>query len=131
MFKDPKNSKPENSKEQNKISAGTIVTGDIKAKGSFRIEGTLEGNLITAGKVVISQAGIINGKLECEQADIEGKISGNLNVSGILSLRSSAVIDGEVEAGKLAIEPGATFNATCQMNGGVKSLKKKNEKQSA
>lgn len=131
MFSDQKKSKSENTKEQNRIAAGTSITGDITAKGGFRIEGALEGNLKTAGKVVISEGGYLKGQLECEHADIEGKINGNLKVAGTLSLRSSAVIEGEVIAGKLAIEPGATFNATCQMNGSVKSLNKKDEKRSA
>lgn len=115
--------------EQNKIAAGTKITGDITAKGSFRIEGCLKGSLITTGKVVISKNGNIEGTLECENADIEGNFNGKLTVSGVLSLKSSAIVDGEVVAGKLAVEPGANFNATCQMRGTMKSIK--NEKQSA
>lgn len=124
-------SNAEITKEQNRIAAGTVITGDISGKGGFRIEGTLEGNLKTPGKVVIGESGLINGSLDCEHADIEGKVSGNVVVKGILSLRNSAVIDGEVTTGKLAIEPGANFNATCKMDGGVKSIKKKDEKKSA
>ncbi len=133
MFSEQKKtkSKKETNQEQNRIAAGTEITGDISGKGAFRIEGTLEGNLKTAGKVVISQSGLLNGSLECESADVEGRITGNIKVSEILSLRSTAVLDGEVEAGKLNIETGATFNAKCQMEGGVKKLKNKNEKQSA
>ncbi len=116
------------SREQNRISAGTVLTGDIEAKGGFRIEGTLNGNLKTAGKVVISKGGHINGSLNCQNADFEGKFSGKLNVAETLTLRSTAVIDGEVVIGKLAIEPGATFNASCEMKGAVKTLKK-NEQQ--
>lgn len=124
-------SSTETSKEQNRIAAGTLITGDISGKGAFRIDGTLEGNLKTAGKVVIGGSGLINGSLDCEHADIEGKVSGNVVVKGSLSLRNSAVIDGEVFTGKLAVEPGANFNATCKMDGGVKSIKKKDEKKSA
>lgn len=117
------------SKEQNRISAGTVITGDILAKGGFRIEGTLKGNLKTEGKVVISKGGHINGSLTCLNADFEGKFSGKLTVAETLTLRATAVIEGEVIAGKLAIEPGATFNATCEMNGRVKTLKKDEQKQ--
>ena len=113
----------ETNKEQNRISSGTILTGDIEAKGGFRIEGTLRGNLKTEGKVVISKGGHIKGDLICQSADFEGTFDGNLNVEEILTLRATSVIDGEVTAGKLAIEPGATFNATCSMKGAVKSLK--------
>ena len=117
------------SNEQNKIAAGTKITGDITAKGAFRIEGFLKGTLVTTGKVVISKNGNIDGILECENADVEGSFNGKLKVSGILSLKSTATVDGEVVAGKLAVEPGANFNATCQMRGAMKSVK--NEKQSA
>ena len=115
------------SKEQNRISAGTVITGDILAKGGFRIEGTLKGSLKTEGKVVISKGGFINGSLNCQNADFEGKFSGKLTVAETLTLRTTAVIEGEVIAGKLAIEPGAIFNASCEMKGMVKSLKKEGE----
>ena len=125
MFSKEKTSKPslEISKEQNKIAAGTRITGDIEAKGALRIDGSIEGTVKTPGKVVIGKEGKVKGSLECENADIEGKFIGNLTVSGTLSLRSSAVIDGEVVASKLAVEPGATFNASCSMKGAIKSLK--------
>lgn len=112
----------ENTKEQNRISAGTVITGDIVAKGGFRVEGTIRGTVTTAGKVVISKGGLIDGSLTCQNADFEGKFSGKLIVQETLTLRSSAFIEGEVTAGKLAVEPGATFNATCEMKGTVKTL---------
>jgi cytoskeletal protein CcmA (bactofilin family) len=129
MFTNKEKSKPtsEVSKEQNRISAGTIITGDIQAKGGFRIEGTLKGTLKTSGKVVISKGGLINGNLICQNADFEGNFSGKLTVSETLTLRATSVIEGEVIAGKLAIEPGASFNASCEMKGAVKSLKKESE----
>ncbi|HET8809564.1 MAG TPA: polymer-forming cytoskeletal protein [Flavobacteriaceae bacterium] len=111
-------------KEQNKIAQGTKIVGDIVAKGCFRIEGTLEGTLKTPNKIVVGKTGFIDGKIECESADFEGKFSGDLIVSETLTLRSTALIEGEVSTGKLAIEPGATFNASCIMKGsGLKSIK--------
>ncbi len=125
MFNSPTKSKEkaETNREQNRISSGTVITGDIEAKGGFRIEGTLIGNLATSGKVVISKGGFIKGDLACQNADFEGNFDGKLNVEETLSLRSSSVVDGEVNAGKLSIEPGASFNATCTMKGAVKTLK--------
>ncbi|MFO7720232.1 MAG: polymer-forming cytoskeletal protein [Gillisia sp.] len=130
MFSNQKKSKftPEISKEQNRISSGTVITGDIVAKGGFRIEGTLKGTLKTTGKVVISKGGFIQGNLDCQIADFEGKFSGKLVVQETLTLRSSAVIEGEVIAGKLSIEPGAAFNASCEMKGALKNIKKDEQK---
>ena len=69
------------------------------------------------GKVVIGKDGYIHGKVECVNADIEGSFNGELLVSDLLSLKSSAVIEGTVAVTKLAVEPGATFNASCTMKG--------------
>ena len=112
----------ETSTQQNIIAQGTKIVGDIASKGPFRIDGTVEGNVKTSGKVVIGKSGFIKGTLQGENADFEGKFSGKLILSGTLSLKSSAHIEGEVHTSKLAVEPGATFNATCSMKGTVKAL---------
>ncbi len=131
MFSDTKKGKmtTDNTSQQNLIAQGTTIVGDITSKGAFRIDGTLQGTLKTTGKVVVGKAGTIKGTLEGVNADFEGKFSGKLKLSGTLSLKSSAHIEGEVEVGKLAVEPGATFNAVCSMKGAVKELNKGEQQQ--
>lgn len=125
MFSENKKGKGMNDtvSQQNIIAQNTKITGDLSSDGPFRIDGTIEGNLKTPGKVVVGKKGFINGTLEGTNADFEGRFSGKLILSGTLSLKSSALIEGEVVVGKLAVEPGATFNATCSMKGSVKELK--------
>ena len=131
MFSDNKKGKmtTDNTSQQNLIAQGTTIVGDITSKGAFRIDGTLQGTLKTPGKVVVGKSGVINGTLEGANADFEGKFSGKLKLSGTLSLKSSAHIEGEVEVGKLAVEPGATFNAVCSMKGAIKELNKGEQQQ--
>lgn len=112
----------ETSTQQNIIAQGTKIVGDIASQGPFRIDGTVEGNIKTSGKVVVGKSGFIKGTLQGENADFEGKFSGKLILSGTLSLKGTAHIEGEVHVNKLAVEPGATFNATCSMKGTVKAL---------
>lgn len=121
MFSD-KNKKPDFSKEQNKIAQGTILKGDIESEGSFRIEGELIGNLKIKGKVVIGESGVVDGEVICENADIEGTFKGTLKVNSCLNLKGTAHISGEVITDQLIVEAGASFNATCQMSGAVKTL---------
>tara|TARA_B100000508_G_C11430732_1_gene263235 strand:+ start:156 stop:620 length:465 start_codon:yes stop_codon:yes gene_type:complete len=121
MFSDKKEKKSmEPSSSQNRINEGTTLKGDIVSEGFFRIDGKVEGNISKPSKVVLGKSGSINGKLICEHADIEGHFEGKLEVSGTLTLKSTAHIEGEVIVGKLAVEPGATFNATCSMQGAKK-----------
>ena len=118
MFSEKKDKKiMEPSASQNRINEGTQLKGDIISTGFFRIDGKVEGSISNPSKIVLGKAGVIIGKLTCENADIEGKFEGNLDVSGTLTLKSSAHIEGEVIVGKLAVEPGATFNASCSMKG--------------
>jgi cytoskeletal protein CcmA (bactofilin family) len=120
MFSDKKEKKKglEPSAAQNRINEGTKLKGDISSTGFFRIDGSVEGNVKTPSKVVLGKLGVIIGTLSCESADIEGKFEGNLQVSGTLTLRSTAIVDGDVIVGKLAVEPGATLNASCIMQDG-------------
>lgn len=108
--------------QRNVISKATEIVGDISSDGDFRIDGKVEGNVKTKGRLIIGKEGVISGTVDCANADIEGKISGKLTCSGTLSLKVSAIIEGEVFLEKLAVEPGATFNANCNMKG-VKALK--------
>lgn len=114
--------------ERNIIGKNTQINGDIISEGDFRIDGTLDGTIKTNGRVIIGEAGFIKGKVECVNADIEGKFSGELIVSNTLTVKTSANINGNVVVGKLSVEPGASFNATCAMKGAVKELNKNEQK---
>jgi cytoskeletal protein CcmA (bactofilin family) len=124
MFSENKKEKQmaEGTSNQNFIAKGTKLVGDFSSQGDLRIDGTIEGNIKTSGKVVVGKSGLIKGTLNGTDAYFEGKFSGKLTLSGTLTLKASAHIEGEVVASKLAVEPGATFNVTCVMKGTVKEM---------
>jgi cytoskeletal protein CcmA (bactofilin family) len=99
----------------NLVGSGTEINGDVTSSGDIRIDGTIKGNLITKGKVVIGETGKTSGEVNCRNADISGKIEGKIIVTELLSLKPSALITGDIVAGKLAIEPGARFTGNCNM----------------
>ena len=99
----------------NLIGAGTTITGDIHSDGDIRIEGSINGNVITKGKVVVGVTGKITGEITCKIFDLSGKIEGKVNAEKLLSLKASANILGDINAGKLAVEPGAVFTGSCKM----------------
>ena len=101
--------------QHSRLENTTSVKGDIISEGDFRIDGVLEGSIKTKGKVVIGKEGFVNGSINCLSADVEGKIQGKIYVSEVLNLRSTSDINGEVVIGKLIVESGAKFNASCSM----------------
>lgn len=132
MFAENKKEKQpvEGTSNQNKVSQGTKIVGDLVSEGDFRIDGIVEGNLKTTGKVFVGKSGYIKGTLQGTDAYFEGKFSGKLALSGTLTLKTAAHIEGEVVVGKLAVEPGATFNVTCVMKGTVKEFNKGDQQKS-
>ena len=127
MFRKGKKFQKNKIMERNVIAKNTTIVGDIKSDGDFRIDGTLEGTLTTNGRVIIGLDGFIKGKVEATNADIEGKFSGELLLSNTLTIKASANISGNVVIGKLSVEPGAAFNAACEMKGAIKELNSTND----
>jgi cytoskeletal protein CcmA (bactofilin family) len=99
----------------NRIVEGTTIHGDIISPADFRLDGELIGNFTSNGKLVIGPAGSVKGDVICNTADIEGKFEGKIKIEETLNIKESAIIIGEVEIGKLSVEPGAAFNASCVM----------------
>ena len=129
MFNNKEKTQKPKVMEINVVAKNTAIIGDIISEGDFRIDGTLEGNIKTKGRVIIGISGSIKGKIDAVNSDIEGKFSGDLLVQETLTIKATAIISGDVVIGKLSVEPGATFNASCSMRGAIKELNKPNEQQ--
>lgn len=100
---------------RNLIGNGTIIKGDIESAGAIRIDGTVTGIVRSNGKVVIGQSGLVEGEMECQQADISGSVKASLKVEGLTTMKATAVFEGELITAKLAIEVGAQFSGKCEM----------------
>ena len=99
----------------NRIVEGTAIKGNILSSADFRLDGQLLGDFQSKGKLVVGPTGSVMGNIICENFDIEGKFEGKIQVLETLTLKEGAFVKGEVICGKLSIEPGATFNASCDM----------------
>ena len=63
-----------------RISAGTVIKGEIQSPYDLRIDGTFEGKIQTKGRVVIGESAIIKGNIICENVDLWGNVEGDLFV---------------------------------------------------
>ena len=120
----------DNNGQYSKIEKSTTLKGNIKSKTDIRIDGNVEGEVVTKGKVILGKESNVIGKILCANADIEGKFDGELTASGTLSLKSGSNVKGKVKIQKLIVESGSIFNANCSMHSaedGVKKLNSLNE----
>ena len=97
-----------------RISAGTVIKGEILSPTDIRIDGTFEGRVQSKGRVVVGESAVIKGDIVCENVDLWGKVEGNLFVKDTLSLKEGCVVDGNLHIRRLAVELGATFNGNCK-----------------
>jgi cytoskeletal protein CcmA (bactofilin family) len=98
-----------------RISAGTIIKGEILSPCDIRIDGTFEGKIQSKGRVVVGESAHIKGDIVCDSIDLWGKVEGNVFVKDVLNLKEGCVVNGNLNIRKLSVELGATFNGNCKM----------------
>ena len=97
-----------------RISAGTVIKGEIISPNDIRIDCAFEGTLKVKGKVVVGSTAVIKGDIICDNADICGKLDGNVYVKDTLGLKDGCVVNGNLHIKKLSVELGAVFNGNCK-----------------
>lgn len=97
------------------IAQETFVSGNIKTRGSLRIDGKIEGHITLAKQVVLGEGGEIHGSVEAESVIVGGKIYGNARAKKTLRVLNHGFVQGDIRCLSLHIEEGATFEGTCTM----------------
>lgn len=97
-----------------RISAGTVIKGEIISPNDIRIDGLFEGKVISKSRVVIGESANVKGDIICENIDLWGKVEGNLYVKDTLALKEGSNITGNLHIRRLHVELGAVFNGSCK-----------------
>ena len=97
------------------IGSDASFKGSINSQGTIRVDGQHEGDITTAGDLVVGENGQLKAKIKARSAIIAGKIEGNVEVADKLELLPTAKIYGDIKVGKLTINEGAVFDGACQM----------------
>jgi cytoskeletal protein CcmA (bactofilin family) len=97
------------------LATGTKIIGDISSDSDLRLDGSIEGNILTEGKVILGPSAKIKGSITCANAEISGLVTGNINAPEQLSLKGTSKIEGTIRTSTLIIEPGAVLNGSCEM----------------
>lgn len=100
------------------IGRDTHIKGTITAGGIIRIDGQVEGEIITTGDVVIGETGDIKALIRARSATIAGTVYGDADIFDKLELTSSAKLYGDIKTGVLIIGEGAVFRGACEMRNG-------------
>ena len=81
--------------------------GVIRFKGNVRIEGRLEGEILTQGTILVGEQAEVHAKIQAGSVISKGRISGSIVAQKEIRLGSSAILQGTMTTPHLSMEKGA------------------------
>lgn len=97
------------------LGKGCVLNGDFNADGSARIDGTVNGNVVVKGMLVLGVDGKIIGDIEAAGAMIGGHVIGNIESPEKLEISSHAKVIGDIKTKVLVVDERAIFQGKCDM----------------
>jgi len=98
------------------LGEGTHWQGEIHAGPSgLRVEGVVEGTIISEGQVVVAPTGLVKGTIHAKHLTVTGRVEGVFKVTGCLEILGTGWVEGEVEMGSLVVDEGGVIQGTCQL----------------
>lgn len=97
------------------IDKGTDVSGNVKFKDSFRIDGKFKGKIISGISLVIGESGEVEADISVDNISINGKFKGSIDAKSIVEIFAKGRVTGTIITPKLIIEENAFFQGSCQM----------------
>ena len=106
------------------IDRDTEISGDVKFKENFRIDGVLKGKILTGNGLIVGESGEVEADIDVVTIAVNGRVKGSIKAKERIEIFSKGRVIGSLSAPKLIIEEGAFFQGSCQME--MKALESKN-----
>ncbi|MBE3589202.1 MAG: polymer-forming cytoskeletal protein [Firmicutes bacterium] len=100
------------------VGAGAEIRGTVACpgRGLMRIEGRVEGEVVSAGHVEVAESGEVAGVIRAHDLTVSGVVRGDVHVSGRLELRATARLFGQhIRMRSLVVAEGAVFQGRCEI----------------
>ena len=94
---------------QNRVSSGVSIKGDVKFGSELVIDGEVEGNITSDGKLIIGSHATVVGDIQVGIVMIQGSVEGNVMATERCALEAGATLNGDVAAPRLAVDENASF----------------------
>ena len=96
------------------IGAESVFKGEMTAKGTIRIDGTFEGNIV-ADCIIVGESGSIVGDLQVNVLIAGGKLRGNVRATDHVEIQSKGEVYGDIHTVRLMVAEGAVFEGRSSM----------------
>jgi len=103
------------SEEATVISRGVKIEGKLSCSGNIRLDGEVQGDILSQGIVIIGENGGVNGQINADSVTIGGKVTGTIRAKDKVVLEAKANLKGDIITKTLLVEAGAIFNGNSKM----------------
>ena len=97
------------------VGVNSHFKGDIKSKGTLRIDGSVEGN-VDADWLILGEKAILKGDVSARGIIVGGKIEGALTAKEILEIKPKGQVIGDITTPKLMVSEGGILEGRSSMN---------------
>ncbi|MCK5862922.1 MAG: polymer-forming cytoskeletal protein [Candidatus Hydrogenedentes bacterium] len=97
------------------IGPGTLLTGELKCKGTIRVEGGIDGTVRSEDSIVVLESGKVKGDLMAGQVIVSGEVHGNIQAFDRIEITPKAKVVGDICAPRISIHEGVLFEGQCAM----------------
>ena len=97
------------------LTPGCHFNGKLYCRGSSRIGGKVDGEIVSEGLLIIEEEASITASVVADEAVIQGSVKGRLEAKGRVELTSSSQFEGDIITPCLVVNEGAQFNGHTTM----------------
>ncbi|MCB0346652.1 MAG: polymer-forming cytoskeletal protein [Bdellovibrionales bacterium] len=92
------------------------ISGRLSLVGEAVIDGTVDGEIVSSGTLIIGESGVVDAKISGKVVRIHGRVVGNVECSERLELRAGSRVYGNLRCSNIIIEDGANFEGYSSMD---------------
>jgi cytoskeletal protein CcmA (bactofilin family) len=97
------------------LEQGVKIEGKLETTGTFRIDSTMKGTLVSEDTLVLGEHAAVEGEIHGNRVVIAGHFDGLVHAKTRVELQPSAIVSGEIHCPCVVIEAGAIFDGQCHM----------------
>ena len=97
------------------ITSGCHFNGKLFCRGSSRIAGKIEGQIVSEGSLIVEEGAEITADVKAEEIILQGRFTGSLEASSRVELTGTSYFEGDLKTPSLIVQEGATFNGNSTM----------------
>lgn len=102
------------------LTSGCHFSGKLYCKGSTRIGGRIDGEIISEGLLILEEGATVCADIRADEIVVQGKVEGTVVAKSRVELSASCSFNGDIASPSLVIEEGACFNGRSNMESRLK-----------